>query len=81
MARLPSVGIRVTARPQGKLAGYVPAEFRSSAAGLKITDVLFANETTLVRVTLRRRVDREVFRIDSGTRRRSFKGVRPSGDL
>ncbi|MEM9656274.1 MAG: hypothetical protein AAGA65_29585, partial [Actinomycetota bacterium] len=81
MSKLSSVGIRVTARPQGKLAGYLPAEFRSSAAGLKIKDVLLANETTLVRVTLLRRVDREVFRIDSGARRRSFKGARASGDL
>jgi hypothetical protein len=79
MRELTHVGIRIVARPQGKLAGYVPAEFRSQE--LPITDIIRPNETTMVKLVLKRLVDREVGRIDSGTQRRSFTRVSPSGEV
>ncbi len=73
-------GIRVTARPTTGFAHYCAAEFRSD--GISIHEVLAANQTTYVDVTLRRRIDKNTFRFDSASEgRHSFKKLKPTGDL
>ncbi len=73
-------GFRVTARPTTGFSHYCAAEFRSN--GISIHNVLAANQTTYVDVTLRRRVDKNTFRFDSASEaRHSFKKIKPSGDL
>ncbi len=75
-----SFGIKIIARPFKGFAYYLPAEFRSE--GLAIGKILAANETTYFDITLKRRVDRNVFRFqraDEG--RKSFKRIKPSGEI
>lgn len=82
-------GFRVIARPgEGEFGFYRPVQY----SGPKLSEHLRANETLYVEVELRRRVDRNVFRLDpagapdakdgvaaAGSSRGSFKRVRPSG--
>lgn len=55
------LGFRIQARPDSGLAHYVLAELRSDAAG--IGRLLRPNETTMIDITLRRSVTRDVFQL------------------
>ena len=71
--------MRIVARPTSGFSYYAAAEFRSH--GLKVQNILTSNQTTYVDVTLRRIVDKNVFRFDKADQPRgSFKRVRPSGE-
>jgi len=74
-------GIRVVARPENGFSYYRPAEFRSD--GLALAEIVAPNQTTYVDVTLKRHVDKNVFRFAPGTDpRKSFKDVKPNaGDI
>ena len=73
-------GVRVVARPTRGFARYAAAEFRSE--GLKAERILAPNETTYVDITLRRLVDKRVFRFDRADQPSgSFKRVKPSGEV
>ncbi len=71
-------GIRVTARPESGFAYYCMAEFRSN--GVAVDDVVVANQTTYVDITLTRCVDRNVFRFAGAEEvRGDFDGVEADG--
>lgn len=72
-------GFRIVARPSSGFSSYCAGEFRSDGTALK--DIIVANQTTYVDITLRRQVDKNVFRFDSATQpRTSFKNLKPSGE-
>ena len=72
-------GVRIVARPTSGFSYYVAGEFRSQ--GLKVQNILTPNQTTYIDITLRRIVDKNVFRFDKADQPRgSFKRVRPSGE-
>ena len=71
-------GIRVVGRPDKGFARYQPVEFRAEAQAL--TEVLLPNQTTYIKVVLRRSVDKNAFRLDPGSApRRDFKDILPAG--
>jgi hypothetical protein len=71
-------GVRIVARPTSGFSRYAAAEFRSE--GIKMSNILAPNQTTYVDITLRRLVDKNVFRFDRADRPSgSFKRIRPSG--
>lgn len=71
-------GIRVSAQPESGFAYYCMAEFRSD--GVSMADVVVANQTTYVDITLTRCVDRNVFRFaDAEEPRGEFSGVGSDG--
>lgn len=71
-------GIRVTAQPESGFAYYCMAEFRSD--GVAMDDVVVANQTTYVDITLTRCVDRNVFRFAGAEETRGeFSGVGSDG--
>lgn len=73
-------GVRVVARPTSGFACYAAAEFRSE--GLTLERILAPNQTTYIDITLRRLVDKRVFRFDRADHPSgSFKRVKPSGEL
>ncbi len=73
-------GLRVAARPTTGFSRYAEAEFRSE--GMKVEDILAPNQATYIDVTLRRLVDKNVFRFDRADKPSgSFKRVRPSGEV
>jgi hypothetical protein len=72
--------VRVVARPTSGFARYAAAEFRSE--GMKVERILAPNQTTYVDITLRRLVDKSVFRFDRADQPSgSFRRVKPSGEL
>ena len=72
-------GIKIVLRPAKGFAYYLPAEFRSE--GLHIDKILAANETTYFDITIKRRVDKNVFRFQTAEEKRhSFKRIKPSGE-
>ena len=73
-------GIRVAARPESGFAYYCMAEFRSD--GVSVDNVVVANQTTYVDITLTRCVDRNVFRFaDAEEERGEFVGVESDGGM
>ena len=73
-------GIRVIARPQQGFSYYQWAEFRSD--GVSLTDIVAPNQTTYVDITLKRCVDKNVFRFARGDEKRgSFKGEKADGGI
>ncbi len=77
------IGFRVVARPNEGFSYYLAGEFRSE--NLPLDTLLCPNETLIVDIILKRRVDQEVFRLDGVDRRGrlprvNFKRVRPSGE-
>ena len=73
-------GIRVIARPQKGFSYYQWAEFRSD--GVSLTDIVAPNQTTYVDITLKRCVNKNVFRFERGDEKRgSFKGVKADGEI
>jgi len=73
-------GLRVEARPTSGFSYYCAAEFRSD--GIAAQNILAANETTYLDITLHRFVDKNVFRFDSATEgSNNFKGTNPSGEF
>ena len=73
-------GVRIVARPTLGFSRYAAAEYRS--AGTTAENVIVPNQTTYVDVTLRRLVDKNIFRFDRADRPSgSFKRVRPSGEV
>lgn len=72
-------GIQVVARPEDGFSYYAAAEFRSE--GLDVSAAMTPNETTYVEIQLRRRVDRNVFRLGPATDRPArFDRTRPGGE-
>ena len=72
-------GVRIVARPTSGFSHYAAAEFRSD--GTKVRNIVTPNQTTYVDVTLRRIVDKNVFRFDRADHPSgSFKRARPSGE-
>jgi hypothetical protein len=71
-------GIRIVARPSSGFSYYFAGEFRSDGAAYE--DIIVPNQTTYVDITLKRQVDKNVFRFDPAQPRRSFKKVKPSGE-
>ncbi len=72
-------GLKIVLRPATGFAYYLPAEFRSE--GLSIDKILAANQTTYFDITIKRRVDKNVFRFQRAEeKRRSFKRIKPSGE-
>nr|WP_320049130.1 phospholipase [uncultured Desulfuromonas sp.] len=73
-------GIRVVARPQQGFSYYQWAEFRSD--GISLPEIVAPNQTTYVDITLKRCVDKNVFRFARGDEKRgSFKGVKADGGV
>jgi len=72
-------GIKIIARPFKGFAYYIPAEFHSDDISL---EKLFSpNETSYFDITLKRQVDKNVFRFQKGTEKQSsFKKIKPSGE-
>lgn len=72
-------GIKIVLRPAKGFAYYLPAEFRSE--GLHIDKILACNETTYFDITIKRRVDKNVFRFQTAEEKpHSFKRIKPSGE-
>ena len=60
------IGFRVVARPQqedGALAFYQPIEYQADEDSL--SDILHPNETLMIEIKMQRRIDAQVFRIES----------------
>jgi hypothetical protein len=74
-------GFRINARPDEGFSYYLPIEFRSN--GYSIRDILKPNQTLLVDVTLKRMVDKELFRLEglSEVQEKDFSKVTPSGSV
>ena len=71
--------MRIVARPTRGFSHYCAAEFR--ADGIEVWNIVRPNQTTYVDVTLRRIVDKNIFRFDKADGPgRSFKRVRPAGE-
>ena len=71
-------GIRIIARPQKGFAYYNEGEFRSE--GLPLEKVFTPNQTTYVDITMKRLIDKNVFRLRRGKQRHEdFSGVQPAG--
>ena len=80
MSELPEglYGFRVLARPDSGFSYFLNAEFRSE--GMAVNTVFSPNETTYIDITLKRQVDKNVFRFSGGKKsNESFKDVKPSG--
>lgn len=72
-------GLRIIARPASGFSYYFAGEFRSD--GVSYADIILANQTTYVDITLKRQVDKNVFRFDPADQPRgSFKSVKPAGE-
>ena len=72
-------GVRIVARPTSGFSRYAAAEFRSDGIGMR--NIVTPNQTTYVDVTLRRIVDKNIFRFDTADQPGgSFKRVKPSGE-
>jgi len=73
-------GLRIEARPTSGFSYYCAAEFRSD--GIAAQNILAANETTYLDITLHRFVDKNVFRFDPANKgSKSFKGTKTSGEF
>ena len=73
-------GIQVNARPDKGFSYFHAGQFRSE--GLSIEEVFAPNQTTYVDITLKRQVDKNVFRFSRGDKPRgNFAKIRPSGDV
>ena len=73
-------GLRVEARPTRGFSYYCAGEFRSD--GIVAQNILAANETTYLDITLHRFIDKNVFRFDAASEgTKSFKGTKPSGEF
>lgn len=71
-------GLRIVARPSSGFSYYNAGEFRSDGAAY--ADIIKPNQTTYVDITLKRQVDKNVFRFDPADQpRQSFKNVKPNG--
>lgn len=71
-------GLRIVARPDKGFSYYCAGEFRSE--GFPIDQIMAPNETTYVEVTMRRRIDKNVFTLAKASAKQgSFKGTKPSG--
>jgi hypothetical protein len=71
-------GIRIRARPTSGFASYQEGEFHSD--GLAIDKVFRPNETTYVDITMKRIIDKNVFRLRRSDRgHEDFKNVEASG--
>jgi len=72
-------GIRIVARPSSGFSYYHVGEFRSDGAAYN--DIIVANQTTYVDITLTRQVDKNVFRFDPAGQqpRTDFKKLKPTG--
>jgi len=73
------VGMRITPRPEEGFVHYLPCELRATRQTLKA--IFKPNQTTLVDIVLRRVVREGVFRLDRGTKQRSFKKDKPGPPL
>ena len=72
-------GIRIIARPASGFSYYFAGEFRSD--GVSYADIILPNQTTYVDITLKRQVDKNIFRFDPADQPRgSFKNVKPAGE-
>ena len=72
-------GIQVNARPDKGFSYFHAGQFRSE--GLAIDEVFAPNQTTYVDITLKRQVDKNVFRFSRADKpRENFTKTRPSGD-
>lgn len=72
-------GIRIVARPSSGFSYYFAGEFRSDGAAYE--DIIAPNQTTYVDVTLKRQVDKNVFRFDRADKARmNFKNLKPAGE-
>ncbi|WP_430735337.1 hypothetical protein [Halodesulfovibrio aestuarii] len=73
------LGFRINARPDSGFSYYLPIEFRSD--GHAVSEFLQPNQTVFIDVTIKRFVDKEVFRFEGTDHDRDydFKKVKPSG--
>ena len=75
----PLFGIRIIVRPDSGFAYHCAGEFRSK--GYPIAKIIAPNETTYIDITLKRQVDKNVFRlIPASEKTGSFKSTKPSGE-
>lgn len=73
-------GVRIVARPIQGFSYYAPAEFRSEH--IPASDLLIGNETLIVDIKLKRKVDSETFVLDPlSAGRKNFKKVDPNGTM
>lgn len=73
------LGIRIVARPDSGFSYYTPAEFRSD--GLPLNKLIVPNQTVIVKIELKRHVDKNVFRlVPLKSPRGSFSKTKPSGE-
>lgn len=73
------MGMRIKPRPEEGFVHYLPCELRATRPVLKA--IFKPNQTTLVDIVLRRVVREGVFRLDRGTKQRSFKKDKPGPPL
>jgi len=73
------IGMKIEARPKEGFVHYLPCELRATRQTLKA--IFKPNQTTLVDIVLRRVVREGVFRLDRGTKQRSFKKDPPGPPL
>jgi hypothetical protein len=73
------VGLKITARPEQGFVHYLPCELRASKQAMDA--ILKPNQTAMVEIVLRRVVREGVFRLDRGTKQRSFKKDKPGAPL
>lgn len=74
------LGFRINARPDSGFSYYIPIEFRSD--GHSMEEFLQPNQTVFVDITIKRFVDKEVFRFEGTDQDRNydFKSIAPSGE-
>lgn len=73
------LGIKIIPRPQSGFVHYQPCEIKASDELLE--KMLVKNSTTLVDICLRRLVHKNIMVLDEGSKAKSFKNTRPSGDF
>lgn len=73
-------GLRINARPTKGFSYYCAGEYRSE--GTPIGKIIAPNQTTYIDITLKRQIDKNVYRFTSAkNKHENFKKVKPSGDV
>lgn len=73
-------GLRIIARPSKGFSYYCAGEYRSQ--GIPISKIISANESTYIDITLKRQIDKNVYRFrNAKNSHASFEKVKPSGDV
>jgi len=74
-----SLGLKVIPRPDKGFVKYLPCEISASKSLLE--KIIQPNSTTLVDITLQRVVNKNVMRLNKGTKQASFKKTKPNAEI